>query len=111
MYLKFSLLTSVANPRISGLTLPGSPPLSPTSQYADDTSLILSSDDPFKAAFENYDLLEKASGSKLNRGKSKGLWLGNRSDHSDPPVDIDWSSFKLKILGVFIGIGDSVEDN
>ena len=29
----------------------------------------------------------------------------------DPPVDLDWSSFKLKVLGVFIGIGDLIEDN
>ena len=41
------------NPCISGLSLPGLPSLSPISQYADDTSLILSSDDSIKAAFEN----------------------------------------------------------
>ena len=99
------------NPRISGLTLPGSPPLSPISQYADDTSLILSSYDSIKAAFETYDSYEKVSGSKLNRSKSKGLWLGSWRDRSDPPVDLDWSSLKLKVLGVFIGIGDLVEDN
>jgi len=99
------------NPRISGLTLPGLPALSPISQYADDTSLILSSDDSIKGAFETYDLYEKASGSKLNRGKSKGLWLGSWSGRSDPPVDLDWSSVKLKILGVFIGMGDLIEDN
>ena len=99
------------NPRIPGLPLPGSLPLSPISQYADDTSLILSSDDSIKAAFETYDLFEKASGSKLNRGKSKGLWLGSWRGRLDTPVDLDWSSFKLKVLGVFIGIGDLAEDN
>ena len=99
------------NPRISGLSLPGSAPLSPISQYADDTSLILSSDDSIKAAFETYDLYEKASGSKLNRSKSKGLWLGSWRGRTDPPVDLDWSSVKLKVLGVFIGIGDLIEDN
>ena len=99
------------NPRISGLVLPGSSPLSPISQYADDTSLILSSDDFIKATFETYDLYEKASGSKLNRSKSKGLWLGSWRGRSDPPVDLDWSSFKLKVLGVFVGIGDLTEDN
>ena len=83
----------------------------PISQYADDTSLVLSSDDSVKAAFDTYDLYEKTSGSKLNRGKSKGLWLGSWRGRSDPPVDLDWSSFKLKVLGVFIGIGDLVEDN
>ena len=99
------------NPRISGLVLPGSSPLSPISQYADDTSLILSSDDSIKATFETYDLYEKASESKLNRSKSKGLWLGSWRGRSDPPVDLDWTSFKLKVLGVFVGIGDLTEDN
>lgn len=99
------------NPRISGLALPGEPPLSPISQYADDTSLILSSDDSIKAALVTYDLYEKASGSKLNRAKSKGLWLCSWRGRLNPPVDLDWSSLKLKVLGVFIGAGDLVEDN
>ena len=111
-FLLKSLLVNIrCNPRISGLSLPGQPPLSPISQYLDDTSLILSSDDSIKAALETYDLYEKASGSKLNHGKSKGLWLGSWRGHSDPPVDLDWSSLKLKVLEVFIGAGDLVEEN
>ena len=61
------------NLHISGLCLPGCAPLSPISQYADDTSLILQSDVAIKALFE------KACGSKLNQSKSKGLWLGGWS--------------------------------
>ena len=99
------------NPRISGLAIPGLPPLSPISQYTDDTSLILSSDDAIKASLETYDLYERVSGSKLNRGKLKGLWLGGWRGRLDPPVDLDWSSIKLKVLGFFIGAGDLVEDN
>ena len=38
------------NTRTSGFALPGVPPLSPISQYADDTSLIMPSDDSIKAA-------------------------------------------------------------
>ena len=74
-------------------------------------SLILSSDDSIKATLETYDLYEKAYGSKLNRSKSKGLWLGSWKGRTDLPVALDWSSLKLKVLGVFIGIGDLVEDN
>ena len=37
------------NPRISGLCLPGFPPLSPISQYEDDTTFILTSDVAIKA--------------------------------------------------------------
>ena len=99
------------NPRISGLSLPDSPPVSPISQYPDDTSVIVSSDDAIKATFETYDLYEKASGSKLNRSKSKGLWLGSWRGRTNPPRTLDWSSAKLKVLGVFIGVGDLIEDN
>ena len=99
------------SPRISGLCLPGSAPLSPISQYADDTSLILTFDDSIKAVFETYALFEKASGAKLNQAKSKGLWLGGWSGRSDPPVALDWSSSKLKVLGVFLGPGNLEEEN
>ena len=99
------------NPCISGLCLPGAFPLSPNSQYADDTSLILKSDDAIVAAFETYALFEQASGSKLNQSKSKGLWLGGWCGRVDPLVVLDWSSSKLKVLGVFIGVGDLEADN
>ena len=45
------------------------------------------------------------------RAKSKDLWLGSWRGCLDPPVDLDWSSLKLKVLGVFIGAGDLVEEN
>ena len=99
------------NPHISGLCLPGSAPLSPISQFANDTSLILLSDGAIRASFEVYSLFEKASGSKLNQSKSKGLWLGGWSGRADPPVALDWSSVKIKALGVFVGAGDLEEDN
>ena len=99
------------NTRISGLHIPGFPPLSPISQYADDTSLIVSSDDAIRAVFETYALFERASGSKLNQTKSKGLWLGGWCGRTDPPVALEWSSCKIKVLGVFIGAGDLDVDN
>ena len=55
------------------------------------------------AAFEMYALFEQASGSKLNQSKSKGLWLGGWCCRVDPLVALDWSSSKLKVLGVFMG--------
>ena len=73
-----------SNPRIQGISFPGVGPVSPIVQYADDTSLVLSSDDSIKAAFEAFALFENASGFKLNLAKSKGLWLGGWSGRSDP---------------------------
>ena len=100
-----------ADPRIKGLSLPGCPVLSPISQYADDTSLILTTDSGILAALETYKLFELASGSKINLSKSKGLWLGGWRGRTDPPVPFDWSPAKLKVLGVFVGPGNLDEDN
>lgn len=64
-----------SNPRIKGLSLPNVPrSLSPISQYADDTSLVVTSDYAILACFEVYHLYERGSWSKLNRSKSRGLW-------------------------------------
>ena len=66
-----------ANPRIKGLCLTGqSDAISPISQYADDTSLVVCSDAAIRACFNVYDVYERGSGSRLNLSKSKGLWLG-----------------------------------
>ena len=101
-----------ANPRVVGLSLPGVPtPLSPISQYADDTSLIVCSDDSICAAFETYSLFELGSSAKLNRSKSKGLWLGSWNGRQDPPVVLDCTSVKIKVLGVYLGPGNLEEDN
>ena len=101
-----------ANPLIKGLSLPGvSEALSPISQYADDTSLVVCSDPAICAVFQTYDLYERGSGSKLNMSKSKGLWLGSWSGRLDPPVNLDWTSVKIKVLGIYIGPGDLASDN
>ena len=100
-----------SNPHIPGLCLPDSTVLSPISQYADDTSLICTSDGVIKAVFETYALFEEASGAKLNQSKSKGLWLGSWSGCTYPSVAIDWTSIKIKELGAVIGLCDLEEDN
>ena len=101
-----------ANRRIIGLSLPGSVSLLPVvSQYADDTSLIVVSDDSIKAVFDTYSVFELGTGSKLNLSKSKSLWLGCWSGRLDPPITLEWTSGMIKVLGVFIGIGDLEEAN
>lgn len=101
-----------ANPPISGLTLPGcSTPLLVISQYADDTSLVVTSDQSIVEVFQSYAVFEQGSGSKLNLGKSKGLWLGSWNGRTDAPVNLSRTSDKLKVLGGVIGPGNVEEDN
>ena len=99
-------------PDINGLSLPASVvPLPRLSQCADDTSVVVTSDDAITATFDVYDLYERGSGAKLNLAKYKGLWLGAWNGRTDAPVAIEWGSVKVKILGVFLGPFASEEDN
>ena len=99
-----------ADPRIVGLALPSvSSPSALLSQYADDTSVIVTSDDSIHAVFEVYSMYELASGARVNKEKSKGLWLGSWSNRTDTPENME--SRNLKTLGVHIDPGDLTEDN
>ena len=53
------------------------------SGYADNTSIAVTSDASMIATFDVYAEYERASGAKLNRSKSKGLWLGAWKDRPD----------------------------
>ena len=95
-----------ANRLIEGIKLPRIPdPLPVLSLYADDTSVISSSDDATKAVFETYEKFEKGTGSKLNLSKCEGLWLGAWRHRSDAPVPITWTLIKIKVLGIVLGPG------
>ena len=99
-----------AHPVIRGLLLPRSlEPLPVLSLYADDTSVISSSDTATVAVSDTYSRFEEGTGAKLNMEKCKGLWLGAWRSRSDSPVLIDWTSSKLKVLGVVIG-NDNVDE-
>ena len=93
-----------ANPRICGLSLPGVGPLPCISQYADDTSLVVASDVSINGVCDTYSLFEQVS-------KCKGLLLGPWKGRRDLPVVLDWSSVKIKVLRVFIGVGNLEVDN
>jgi len=81
------------HPATKGLVLPrSSVPLPVLSLYADDTSVISSSDAATVAVFDTYALFEAGTGAKLNKEKCKGLWLGAWRDRVDAPVPIEWSS-------------------
>lgn len=99
-----------AHPSIVGLRPLGLSVCLPVlSLYADDTLVISVSDVATRAVFDTYRLFERGTGSKLNLGKCEGLWLGLWRNCVDAPVAIQWTSVKIKVLGVFIGHGDMAE--
>ena len=100
------------DPSISGLALPGKSQRLPViTQYADDTTLVVTSDRAITSCFNTYSLFEKGSGSRLNLDKCRGLWLGSWKDRQHLPVDLQWTSDNIKVLGIYIGPAVTDEDN
>ena len=74
---------------IVGLSVPGfAAPLTVLSLYADDTSVIVASERAIEAVFLVYASFKRGSGSRLNLGKCKGLWLGRGGVVQMPGADL-----------------------
>ena len=99
-----------SDPHISGLKLPGSNDESRISQYADDTTCIITSYSSIRKIFMVSELFSLASGAKLNRDKSSGLWLGSWKNSKEKPFNLKWSN-SLKICGILFGNNDTVSEN
>ena len=69
---------------IEGLKLPGSPEQCKIVVFSDDSTCILTTDKSINKFLYLINLFGRlASGSKLNKNKTKGLWLGAWKDRKD----------------------------
>ena len=98
-----------ADPIIVGLHLPVGNTELRVSQYADDTTAIVSTDHSIRRIFDLFLEYELASGAKLNNSKCHGLWLGSWANRSESIVPIQWSSDSISILGSTLGPAITLE--
>ena len=63
------------NPRIRGLSLPGCNQTLKVTQYADDTTCVITDVPSLNAILEVFAKYEKASGAALNLEKCVGMWI------------------------------------
>ena len=89
------------NPNIVGFTIENEKIVS--MHYADDTTICITQNRCFKEVIKDITLFEKASGAKVNLGKTKGLWTGAWKNRADTPLDIEWTSGNIFHLGIFVG--------
>ena len=77
-------------------------------QYADDTSVIVHSDRALRSLFSLFERYELASGAKLNVTKSHGLLFGTWMHRNNLPIQLNWSSVAITVLGCNIANMESV---
>ena len=68
-------------------------------QYADDTSVIVTTDLALNALFHLFTRYEKASGVKLNVTKCHGLLIGTWQSRFNLPIALYWSNVEIIIPG------------
>ena len=81
------------------------------SAYADDVTLIVTSNSAWTSIAKTFSRYEAASNAKINFEKSKGLWCGSWKNRRDSPLNMVWSSEPLKLLGIFLGNSHITELN
>ena len=94
-----------AAPGLTGVFLPQSLEQFKCSRYADDTTIASTMDESIEKTFAVYSKFEKASGARLNSGKSKGMWQGSWKHHTDTPFCIQWAQ-QLPLLGATFSASD-----
>ena len=71
------------------------------SQYADDTNLLCADLASVEKALEVVENFGNLAGLKLNRKKTKAIWLG-RWEKKSNPLQLKWSHSPVKILGIYV---------
>lgn len=73
------------------------------SQYADDTTLLLSKIDAIKESFYEINTFCNHSGLKINLSKTEGIWLGSYKDYPSFFEGIKFTKNAVRCLGIYIG--------
>ena len=73
------------------------------SAFADDTTLYIGDNRSFPNLKYQLQKFELFTGVKYNQGKCVGLWLGNNRYNIEQPLNFNWSSYEVKILGYTFG--------
>ena len=80
------------------------------SQYADDSTLMLSSYQSIENALDEIQNFGKYAGLKLNIHKTQGMLLGNLKYETVKNININWTEQPIKCLGIWFGRSSLVSE-
>ena len=100
------------NPICGGIQLPNDQVVK-ISQFADDTTIITSNVDSLKSHLHVIDWFGTVSGLKLNKKKTKAMWLGIMKHSCSKILEFKSTKNPIKVLGSFLSYNQSknVEEN
>ena len=96
------------SPVIDGFSFPGHS-CAKLYQYADNTSVFVMSDAALLEVFSLFRRYKLASGAKLNVTKSHGLLVGSWATRTHRPIQLNWSSQHITIMGAQVSNMESDE--
>ena len=89
------------NPNCGGIQLPNDQEVK-ISQFADDTTIITSNVDSLKSHLQVIDCFGTVSGLKLNKKKTKAMWLGTMKHSRSKILEFKSTKDPIKVLGSFL---------
>ena len=100
------------NPNCGGIQLPNDQEVK-ISQFADDTTIITSNVDSLKSHLQVIDWFGTVSGLKLNKKKTKAMWLGTMKHSRSKILEFKSTKDPIKVLGTFLSYNQNknVEEN
>ena len=104
------LIKIKSSPNIQGIKSPTSEEKMLISAFADDTGFFIENVQSAQNILNTFEKFGKASGSRINKDKTEGLWLGRYKNRTEEPLSIKWVK-ETKSLGMYFGYGDIQRSN
>ena len=88
-------------------------PRSKISQFADDTTIITNNTDSLKSHLQIIEWFGTVSGLKLNKKKTKAMWLGKMKHSNSNKLALKSTKNPIKVLGTFLSYNQNknIEEN
>ena len=82
-------------------------------QFADDTAIVTENVESLKPHLQILDRFGNVSGLKLNKKKTKAMWMGSMKDSKLKVLDFKTTKELIKVLGIYLSYnsGKFIEEN